>query len=144
MKMPRPVLPPRAMSESRVLLQPGPVLMSMAQPMISLKIMQMWSVPLPEAMMMSMSCAAARTVLIWVAMLPPEAMVVAVPMLLPRVMPGSIVLVQPESVLMSMAHVTSKGYADVHGLGLCLNPCRYCWAGLMLGACSAIWRHGDV
>lgn len=35
----------------------------------------------------------------------------------PRTKPGPIVLVLLESVLMSVARVTIKGQADVHGLG---------------------------
>ena len=33
------------------------------------------------------------------------------------------VLLQPGSVLMFMAHATTKGRADVHSLGSCLKPC---------------------
>lgn len=38
-------------------------------------------------------------------------------------MSGAEVLQQVESVLMSMSHVTTKGYAEVHGLGYRLTLC---------------------
>lgn len=48
--------------------------------------------------------------------LPPEAMVMSWPMLSPEDISGSVVLLQPMSVLMSMAHATTEGHADAHGL----------------------------
>ena len=54
-------------------------------------------------------------------MLPPEeAMVTSGPMLLPKAMSGSKVLFAPGSVLISEAHITTKGNVAIPGLG-CLG-----------------------
>lgn len=47
-------------------------------------------------------------------------------------MSWSVVLLQLESVLMSVAHVTTEGYVNVHGLCCNLNPCWCSWAMLLL------------
>ena len=44
------------------------------------------------------------------------------PGLLIRIMSGSVVLPQPESVLMSLSSVATKDHTDAHDLGLCLWP----------------------
>lgn len=59
-------------------------------------------------------------------MLPSELMVIPRSVLLQgwgKGMFGAEVLQQVESVLMSMSHVTTKGYAEVHGLGYRLMLC---------------------
>ena len=45
-----------------------------------------------------------------------------------RAMSGSMFLLQSESVLMIIAYVTIKGYADVYGLCFTLNPSLYQWS----------------
>lgn len=50
-------------------------------------------------------------------MLPPEAMVTSGSMLLSGTISRSMVLSQPGSVLMPQAHVITKDYADIPGLG---------------------------
>lgn len=42
-----------------------------------------------------------------------------------RAMPGVTVLLNLESVLMSVAQVTTKSQVDIHGLGLHQGPCGY-------------------
>lgn len=63
----------------------------------------------------------------------PEIMVKPSVMLPTRAMTGIIVLLLPESVLMSMAYATTKGHGDVHGLCFSLNPNKCLWAVLSLG-----------
>lgn len=49
-------------------------------------------------------------------------------------MSGSMLLLQPGSVLVFVAHVTSKGHADVCDLCSCLKPCWCLWVVLLTGA----------
>lgn len=63
-------------------------------------------------------------------MLPSEAMLMSRSMLLPRAMSGIVVLMQLGFMLVSVAHVTTYGHADINGLCLCLKPCRFPWAVL--------------
>jgi hypothetical protein len=71
----------------------------------------------PEVMLIS------RTKLIRWSGLLPEAMMTSGPMLLLRAMSGPMVLSQPRVLLMSEACVTTKGHADIPGLGCHLRPC---------------------
>lgn len=48
---------------------------------------------------------------------PPGTMVTSKPGLLPRTMSGPMVLPEMWSALMSLAHVATRDYIDVHGLG---------------------------
>lgn len=82
--------------------------------------------------------------------LPLEAIVMPVSVLPLRAMSGSVVLLQPESVLMTMAHATTKGHVGVRGLLCSLWPC-WCSrallqseAMLMRVACAATWGHVDI
>lgn len=63
----------------------------------------------PVKRAISVEAKAVRSGLIWVACLLPGAMVKVQPGLLPRIMSGSTALMQPWSVLMSMATVTTEG-----------------------------------
>lgn len=56
-------------------------------------------------------------------MLPPKAVVMPGSLLLSSAMSGSVVLLQPRSVSMSMARVTIEGYVDVSGLLRSQGPC---------------------
>lgn len=49
-------------------------------------------------------------------------MMMLVSMLPPTTLSGSMVLLKPESLLMSMFSVTTKGYADIHGLCCTMKP----------------------
>lgn len=57
-------------------------------------------------------------------------------MLPPRVMSGSMVLLQSGYVLMFVACVVTEGYVDVCALCFRLNLCCYLWAVLLLSAMS--------
>lgn len=53
--------------------------------------------------------------------------------LLPSTISESMVLLQPESVLLFMPCVANKGHTDTYDLGLNLWPCWYLRAVLLLG-----------
>lgn len=53
--------------------------------------------------------------------------------LLPSTISESMVLLQPESVLLFMPCVANKGHTDTYDLGLHLWPCWYLRAVLLLG-----------
>jgi hypothetical protein len=55
--------------------------------------------------------------------MPPETMVTCCPVLLLKVMSGSMALQQQRSVSMSGANVTTKGHAGISGLGCHLGLC---------------------
>lgn len=59
------------------------------------------------------------------------------PILLLRVMSGSMVLLMTESMLMSMAYVTTEG--SLCGLCCCVKPCWCVWAILPLGDHADVW-----
>lgn len=71
----------------------------------------LWSVLLPEGVSRSLGCAASGDMLIWEPMLPP------------RVMSGSVVLLQSGSVLMFIACAITKGLANHHELCCSLKLC---------------------
>jgi hypothetical protein len=72
------------------------------------------------------------------------------PILLLRVMSGSMVLLMTESMLMSMAYVTTEEHSDVCSLVYSLKPYWCLWVIMLPGtiwmsvACIATWSHGDV
>ena len=63
----------------------------------------------------------------------PETMVKPTLMWPTRAMTGIMVLLLPESVLMSMAYDTTQGHGDVHSLCFSLKPNKCLWAVLSLG-----------
>ena len=65
------------------------------------------------------------------------------PVLLLRVMSGSIVMQQNGSVLMSVVHITTKDRVDISDLGCCLEPHRctrvvHSWSHFSPSA--SLWR----
>lgn len=73
-----------------------------------------------------------------------EPTVISRSMLLLRAMSGTGVLLQPRSVSISVAHFSTEGYMDIHGLGCCLKPYWCPRAMLPPGSWVATWGHGDV
>lgn len=77
-------------------------------------------------------------------------MMMLVSMLPPKTLSGSMVLLKPESLWMSMFSVTTKGYADIHGLCCRMKPSWWQLVVLLPGfilvwmACSVPWDHSDV
>ena len=71
-------------------------------------------------------------------------------MLLQRAMLGSVTLLQLETKLLTVAHVTTKSYVDVCGLCCFLKPSWYLWPGLLLGtmlmslACTVPGDHAEI
>lgn len=77
-------------------------------------------------------------------------MMMLVSMLPPMTLSGSMVLLKPESLLMSMFSVTSKGYADIHGLCCRMKPSWWQLVVLLPGfilmwmSCSVSRDHSDA
>lgn len=127
-------LPPRTMSVSEALLQLGSVLVSIAHVTTEghvdvhglcchLKLCCLCAIGAP---------------LIWVTCTTTWDHVMSKPMLPQKTMSGSMVLLQPGSQLMSMAH------ANVHGLCYSLNPVDLYGLGCIQGPCLSLWAWGCV
>lgn len=78
-----------------------------------------------------------------------EPMVISRSILLPRALSAIKVLLQPGSVLVSVAHFVNEGDVDAHGLGCCLKPYWCPWVILSPGViliwvdCAVTWGHGN-
>lgn len=86
---------------------------------------------------------AERNRLMWEACFLPRARVMSRPGLLPRALSGSMVLLQPGSVLMPMTHAATKGHKDAQGLGCHLWPCGCLRTVSLLGSCPHR-EHADM
>lgn len=70
--------------------------------------------------------------LVLVACVPPGTRITFRPGLLPRAMPGLVILLVPGSVLTSMTHVATKGLGDAQGQGRYLWPFWFSRATMLL------------
>lgn len=89
--------------------------------------------PLPGTMLASENQAVTAAMTIWMACAATQVMVTSEPRLLIWTMCRIMVLPQPESMLVSVAHNATKGHMDAHGLDCNLWPCWSEWFTLLYG-----------